>query len=397
MLPMNSALDAVQMSGIRRFNALAKATPGCLLLTLGEPEFDTPAQVSACVGEALAEGRTHYPANNGEPYLVQAISEYMAAQGLSYAPDEVIVTVGATEALFATLFALVEPGDEVIIPTPAFGLYDAIVRMCRGVPVALDTCAIGFEFDRDQLAAVVSPRTKALVITSPNNPTGCVYGEAALEAAAQVARETGMFVICDDVYNRLVYAEAPAAPAGAAEEPHPAGAVRSAYPRFAVLHPDLRAQTVVVDSFSKPWAMTGWRLGWLAADRCVKEQIQKVHQYMVSSVPNFLQPAAVSALLTSPDDMKKTYRARRDTVVSRLRAAGFELVEPQGAFYVFPSIERFGLGSEEFCERLIREAGVGLVPGTCFGAEGFVRLSYCVSDDVLQEALSRIERWVASL
>ena len=386
MLHMNSALDAVQTSGIRRFNALAKATPGCLLLTLGEPEFDTPSSVSACVPEALAEGCTHYPANNGEPYLVQAISEYMAGQGLEYAPDEIIVTVGATEALFATLFSLLEPGDEVIIPTPAFGLYDAIVRMCRGVPVALDTCATGFEFDRAQLDAVMSAKTKAIVLTSPNNPTGCVYGNQTLAAVADVARETGMFVIYDDVYNRLVYASE-----------GESGSAAASYPRFAVSHADLRDRIVVVDSFSKPWAMTGWRLGWFAAARPVKEHIQKAHQYMVSSVPNFLQPAAVRALLTSPDDMLETYRIRRDSVVARLRAAGFDLVEPRGAFYVFPSIARFGMGSEEFCERLIREAGVGLVPGTCFGAEGFVRLSYCVSNEVLEEALARIERWSASL
>ncbi len=393
MLPMNSSLDAIEPSGIRRFNALAKATPGCLLLTLGEPEFATPAEVSACVPTALAEGRTHYPANNGEPYLLQAISSYMAEQGLDYAPDEVIATVGATEALFATLFALLEPGDEVIIPVPAFGLYEAIVRMCRGVPVMLDTCATGFEFDRAQLDAVVSPRTKAIVLTSPNNPTGCVYGKRALSAVADVACANGMFVICDDVYNRLVYADAPVVSAEGGE----AQVCASPYPRFAVEHACLRDRIIVVDSFSKPWAMTGWRLGWLAAARPVKEQIQKVHQYMVSSVPNFLQSAAVCALLTSPDAMVETYRTRRDLVVSRLRAMGFDVEKPQGAFYVFPSISRFGMGSEEFCERLIREAGVGLVPGTCFGTEGFVRLSYCVSDEVLEEALTRIGRWVEAL
>ena len=376
-LSMNAALDSVTPSGIRKFNALAKSTPGCLLLTLGEPEFNTPGAIKARVGESLAENMTHYPPNNGEPYLLEALSGHMAGEGLRYASDEIIVTCGATEALYATLFAMLNPGDEVIIPVPAFVLYESIVRMCRAVPVLMDTTADGFQITEERLRSCVTERTKAIVLTSPNNPTGCVLTTETLDTVARVAAETEMFVICDDVYHQLTYTDS--------------------FERFAVRHPELRAQTVVVDSYSKPYAMTGWRLGWLAADAPIKQVIQKVHQYAVVSVPAFVQQAAVEALASDISEMRETYSGRRDYVVGRLRAMGFDLFEPEGAFYVFPSIQKFGMTSEAFCERLICEGGVGLVPGIFFGTEGFVRLSFCCSQDVLEEALDRIERFIQTL
>ena len=375
--PTNSDLARLATSGIRRFTALANETPGCVKLTLGEPEFDTPAPVRAAVGESLARGLTHYPPNNGRPELLEALSAYMAEQGLAYAPDELIVTVGATEALAATLLALLDPGDEVVVPVPAFGLYETLVRMAHGRVVSLDTCEAGFQIAHDALEAAIGPRTKALVLTSPNNPTGCVYTAETLDAVAEVVARTGIYVICDDVYNRLAYDEG--------------------FERLAVRHAELRGQLVVVDSFSKPWAMTGWRLGWLAADSAIKAEVQKVHQYLVSSVPAFLQDAAVVALGCDPAPMRETYRRRRDLVCERLSAMGLALERPAGAFYAFPGIAGLGLGSEEFCERAIREAGVALVPGTCFGAEGYARLSYCVSEDNLERGLDRLGGLVADL
>ena len=375
--PTNADLAKLATSGIRRFTALANETPGCVRLTLGEPEFPTPEPICRAVGASLARGLTHYPPNNGRPELLDALSRYMAAHGLAYAPDELIVTVGATEALAAALLALIDPGDEVIVPTPAFGLYETLVRMAHGSVAALDTSSTGFQIDRDALAAAVGPRTKAIVLTSPNNPTGCVYTPETLDAVAEVLARTGIYAICDDVYNRLAYDEG--------------------YERLAVRHPELRDQLVVVDSFSKPWAMTGWRLGWLAAAPVLKAEIQKAHQYLVSSVPAFLQDAAVVALGCDPAPMRETYRRRRDYVCERLAAMGLSLERPAGAFYAFPSIDGTGLGSEEFCERAIREAGVALVPGTCFGTEGYARLSYCVSDDDLQLGLERLGRFVAGL
>lgn len=374
---LNTSLVRLKSSGIRRINALAAQHPGCIALALGEPEFDTPQEIRDEVTRALQRGETHYPPNNGTPFLRRSISEYMSAQSFDYAPDNVIVTDGATEALHATLLAMLEPNDEVIIPTPAFGLYESIVRVNHAFPVFLDTARADFQIDEDALRDRVTPATKAIVICSPNNPTGCIFNAASLDAVARVAAETGIYVICDDVYNRLVYTDG--------------------YERFALRHPELREQTVVVDSFSKPWAMTGWRIGWLAADPSLAVQIAKAHQYMVSSAVSFEMPAAAVALSVDPTPMLETYRARRARVLAALEKMGLSVVEPAGAFYVFPSIKGTGLTSEQFCARAIEEAGVGLVPGSCFGSEGYVRLSYCVSDEDLDEGLRRLDRFVAGL
>ena len=373
----NNDLAALATSGIRRFTALANEHAGCVKLTLGEPEFDTPAAVRDAVGESLSRGLTHYPPNNGRPELLGALSAYMGRQGLAYGPDEIIVTCGATEALSATLMSLLDPGDEVIVPTPAFGLYETIVRAAHGKFVPFDTSASDFQITTEALEAVLTPRSKAIVITSPNNPTGCVYTPESLDVVAGAAKSHGLFVVCDDVYNRLCY--------------------QDGYERFAARHTELREQTVVVDSFSKPWAMTGWRLGWLAAAPALKAEIQKMHQYLVSSVPAFVQDAAVVALGCDITEMFTTYERRRGLVCDALEQMGLGLVRPAGAFYAFPSIKGLGLGSEEFCERAIREAGVALVPGTCFGAEGFVRLSYCVSDADLALGLERLASFVGDL
>ena len=378
---MNSSLATLQPSGIRRINALAAATPGCIALALGEPEFDTPARIRAAAKDALDAGFTHYPPNNGTATLREAIAAYMAdpATGdarLAYALDEVIVTDGATEALHAALAALLNPGDEVIIPVPAFGLYESIVVANHARAVFFDTASAGFQIDEAALRATVTPATKAIVICSPNNPTGCVLDADSLDAVARVVAETGIYVVCDDVYNRLVHAEG--------------------FERFAARHAELREQIVVVESFSKPWAMTGWRLGWLAAAAPVAGEIAKMHQYLVSSAASFEMPAGEAALQVDPAPMLATYRARRERVLAALGAMGLPCVEPAGAFYAFPSIAHTGLTSQEFCERAIREAGVALVPGDCFGAEGFARLSYCVADDALDEGLRRLAGFVDS-
>lgn len=374
MVHTNSDLALLATSGIRRFNALANATPGCVKLTLGEPEFDTPAAVRDEVARSLAAGLTHYPPNNGRPELLHALSAYMGEQGVPYAPEEIVVTCGATEALSSTLQALLDPGDEVVVPTPAFGLYETIVRAAHGRVVALDTSAAGFQIREGALRRAVGPRCCAIVITSPNNPTGCILDAESLDAVAAVAAERGLAVVCDDVYNRLCYEDG--------------------YERFSARHPELREQTVVVDSFSKPWAMTGWRIGWLAAAPALKAQVEKMHQYLVSSIPAFVQDAAVVALGCDVGPMRETYRRRRDLVVERLEGMGLPVTRPGGAFYAFPNVRGLGMGSEELCERLVREAGVACVPGECFGAPGFMRLSYCVGDRGLALGLDRLEGFV---
>ena len=376
-LTMNQAVLGVERSGIRVFTQLARQTPGCMALTLGEPDFDTAPAIRAAAKAALDQGDTHYPENNGRPWLKEAIADFEARRsGLSYRPEEVIVTVGATEGIFAALFAILNPGDEVIIPTPAFGLYEYIVQMCRGVPVKVPTERTGFQLTEKALRSALTPRTKAVILTSPNNPTGRVYSQATLEGLRQVLRDQPVFVLCDEVYRQLCY-----------DGPCPAF---SAFP-------ELRDRIVVIQSFSKPYSMTGWRLGYLLADAPVVEQIQKVHQYSVVSVSAFTQPACMEALQYDNSREKEIFRRRRDYVWGRLQAMGLEVEKPEGAFYLFPSIEKYGIPSGEFCTRMIREAGLALTPGSCFSAEGFVRISYCYSDDALKEGMDRLERFLKTL
>lgn len=376
-LPMNTSLATLKPSGIRRINALAAQYPGCIALALGEPDFPTPEAICAEVPAALERCDTHYPPNNGRTGLREALSTYMGSVGLTFSPDEVILTDGATEALSATFMAMLNPGDEVIIPTPAFGLYESIVVANHAKTVLLDTEPAQFQIDEEALRACVTPATKAIVICSPNNPTGCILNAASLDAVAHVAEQAGIYVVCDDVYNRLVYVDS--------------------YERFAQRHPELREQTVVIESFSKPWAMTGWRLGWLAAAGPVIAEIAKAHQYLVSSAVSFEMDAAARALTVDPTPMLKVYRARRERVLAALNDMDLEVVEPAGAFYTFPSIKKFNMTSEAFCIKAIKEAGVALVPGDCFGAEGHIRLSYCVSDENLDEGLRRLSTFISTL
>lgn len=389
-LQLNTQLGKLRLSGIRRFNQMARDTPGCISLTLGEPGEETPAAVRARVPEDLDAGLTHYPPNNGFLWLREAIADFERRRGVPgqiAAAQNVIVTAGATEALFVALTMLLNPGDEVIIPTPAFSLYDSIVTLQRGVPVYLDTIPSGFQIDDHTLSAHVTPRTKAIVINSPNNPTGCVLDARSLDAVARVAEKNDLFVVCDDVYGELVYAPD--------------------YQRFCARHPELADRTLVVGSFSKPWAMTGWRLGWLACVPELAREASKVHQYAISSVPAFVQHAAREALATDVAPMRRSYQARRDLTLARLEQMGLPCVRAEGAFYAFPRVSELGLNSEAFCERAIREAGVAMVPGSCFGgrtgtgawsrANGYVRISYATTTEALEEGLDRLAGFVAAL
>lgn len=376
-LSMNDAVMNVQLSGIRRFTYLVRATPGACALTIGEPDQNTPNSIKEAAKAALDADDTHYPPGNGYPYLLEAISKFEAEQhGLHYAPDEIMVTVGATEAISTAFHTLLNPGDEVIIPTPAFGLYEALVRLCRAVPVFLPTEGSGFQIDAGALASVLTPRTKAIVLTSPNNPTGCVYNRETLGAVHALLKDRPVFVICDDVYRTLTYTED--------------------YHSFAE-YTDMRDRIVVVQSFSKPYAMTGWRVGYVMADAAVKGRMEVVHQYAVTSVPAFIQPACVKALETDTTPMVETFRRRRDYVFKRLMDMGLPVQEPQGAFYVFVDLRKFGMDSVTFCERMLKESLVGIIPGVYFGTEGFARLSYCYSDADLKEGLDRMERFIKEL
>ena len=374
---LNTSLYNLKRSAIRVFSQKAKETPGCIALTLGEPDFETPENIRAAAKLSLDSGDTHYIQNNGSSALLEAVSLFEKEKnGVNYSPDEIIITTGATEALFTALFGVLNPGDEVLVPEPAFGLYESIITMCRGKYVALDTSRNGFQLSRQMLEKAVTDKTKAIILNSPNNPTGCVLNKESLENVYNVVKGRNIFVLCDDVYRQLVYDDN--------------------YESFSSFQ-DLKKQLLVVQSFSKPYAMTGWRMGYLMAELEVKRRLELVHQFTVVSTASFSQNACIEALKTDVAPMLEIYRKRRSFVLSRLKEIGLETVTPMGGFYAFPSIEKFGIPSGEFCTRMIEQAGLAATPGFCFGSDKHIRLTYCYGDEQLEEGMNRLESFVNSL
>ena len=372
---LNPRVFDLQRSSIREYSNLAAATPDCIRLTLGEPEFDTPAPITEALFTAAKDGDTHYIANNGTLALRQRIARFETEQnGFETNADEIIVTAGATEGLMVALTGILAPGDEVVIPTPAFVLYEQLVKLCGGVPIALDTASNGFQIREPE--SVFTPRTKAIILNTPNNPTGTVLDEESLCAVRKAVTDKPIFVICDDVYRQLIYTEN--------------------YHSFTEFK-ELKEQTILIQSYSKPYAMTGWRLGYLIAHPDIKERLELIHQYSVTSTPSLFQKAGIAALEVDPTPFVKSYKKRRDYVLARLGQMGLPVTKPEGAFYVFPSVKHLGIADGELCKRLIREAGVALTPGSCFGAEGFVRISYCCSEETLAEGLNRLDRFIKNL
>ena len=376
-LVLNEAVTRVELSGIRQFTYMVRDTPGACALTIGEPDLNTPDAIKEAAKAALDANDTHYPPGNGYPYMLEAVSKYEAeAHGLHYAPNEIITTVGATEALSVALSTILNPGDEVIIPTPAFGLYEALIQLRQAVPVSLPTEHNHFQIIPEELAAAITSKTKAIVLTSPNNPTGCMYTKETLDAIHEILKDKPIFVLCDDVYRELVYTDG--------------------YHSFAE-YPDMRDRVIVIQSFSKPYAMTGWRLGYCMADAPIMDRIQVHHQYSVTSIPSFVQKACVVALETPIDETVEIFRKRRDYVYKRLVDMGLDVEELQGAFYMFINIKKYGMDSDTFCKKMLREGLVGLIPGIHFGTEGYMRLSYCYSEEDLKEGLDRIEKFIKTL
>ena len=375
MIPLNRNLDTLQRSGIRRFTNLAKEVPDCVMLTIGEPDFDTPEVIKAAAVAALEANQTHYAPNQGTEALRKAVAEYETGRGMPCTAEQVMITVGATGALFTALLGVLNPGEEVIIPTPAFSLYDTITTIAGGKPVALDIAKDGFQITRQALEAVITDKTKAIVLNSPNNPTGTVLSADSLAAVKQVVQGRPIYIICDNVYNQLCYGPCP----------------------DLSLDADLRDQVLLCQSFSKPYAMTGWRVGYLVGPREVMDRLLLLHAAQVAAVPTFVQSACVAALREDVSSMRQEYRKRRDYVMQRLQGMGLEFPKPEGAFYIFVDISRFGMTGEVFCERLIREAAVAAVPGSCFGAEGYVRLSYCCDFHRLTLGMDRLESFLKCL
>lgn len=368
MIPMNNVLSHLQFSPIRAYTELARQTPGCAMLTIGEPDFSTPQPIRDGTVDALNRDRTHYSANQGELGLRRSIADYETARGNPTAPGEVLVTIGATQALFTALLGILNPGDEIILPTPCFNLYENIAAIAGAKVVNLDISQTGFQIDEAALNGAITPKTKAILINSPCNPTGTVFSEESLAAVKRAILGKPVFLVWDGVYSRITFAPCP----------------------DLTLDGELKPQTILCQSFSKPWAMTGWRLGYLCCPEDVMEKLLLLSAYTITAVPTFLQDGALAALGVDPAPMGEIYRQRRDYVCGRLREMGLSFPKPEGAFYVFPDIRKYGMTSEQFCTRMIREGKLAAVPGSCFGTEGHIRLSYCYSQKELETGLDRL-------
>lgn len=372
---INRDLEKLVPSGIRKFTALAAAKADCLALTIGEPEFDTPAPIVAAAQRALDAGMTHYAPNRGTDSLRRAIAAYETNRGMACGPENILVTIGATGALYTALTGLLNPEDQVIIPTPAFSLYESITLAAGAEPVFLNLAETGFQIHPEALAKAITPRTKAIILNSPNNPTGTVLNRDSLDAVTRAVAGRDIYLICDNVYAALSERELP----------------------DLTREPALRDRVILCQSFSKPWAMTGWRIGYLAAPEALVEKFLLLQAAQIASVPTFVQAAAEAALAYDPAPMAQVYARRRELVCRRLREMGLSFPRPEGAFYVFPDIVKFGLGSEAFCARLITEGGVACVPGACFAGEGHIRISCCCGDETLIRGLDRLEAFIHRL
>ena len=375
------AAKAMRPSGIRKFFDLAADMPHCISLGVGEPDFKTPWSVRDAGIRSLELGRTKYTANSGLKELRGEICNYLQRRfDLHYKEENILVTVGGSEAIDLTIRAVVQPGDEVIIPEPCFVCYEPITQLTGGVPVHIATRAEDqFRLTADQLRAAITPRTKLLIFPYPNNPTGAVMSAAEMEEIAAVLRETNVLVLSDEIYSELTY-----------------GLDR--HVSIASL-PGMAERTIVVNGFSKSYAMTGWRLGYAAGPVPIIKVMTKIHQSCIMSAPTTSQYAAITALRQCDDQiemMRDEYNRRRRYVVKALNEMGLTCFEPRGAFYVFPSIQISGLTSSEFCEQLLREKEVAIIPGSAFGAsgEGYARISYAYSVDHLQTAMKRIREFL---
>ncbi len=379
------AAAEMRPSGIRKFFDIAAEMDDCISLGVGEPDFKTPWRIRDAGIKSLQKGKTSYTANAGMKELRQEIAAYMNRRfGLSYDPlGQILVTVGGSEAIDMCIRSLVAPGDEVIIPEPCFVCYQPITTLTGGVPVPVPLKAENeFRLTAAELKAVITPKTKLLIMPFPCNPTGAVMEREDLEAIAEVLRDTNIMVLSDEIYAELNYCD------------HPHVSIASL--------PGMAERTVVVNGFSKAFAMTGWRMGFACGPREVIAVMTKLHQNCIMCAPTTSQYAAVVAMRECDDEierMRQEYDMRRRFLVSRLNEMGLSCFEPKGAFYVFPSIQSTGLSSDEFCERLLYAKRVAVVPGTAFGdsGEGFVRISYAYSVSHLKQALDRIESFLQQL
>lgn len=381
---LSRRVAGLKPSGIRKFFDIAATMKDVISLGIGEPDFTTPEPILQAGIQSLQRGETHYTSNLGILELRRALAVHLEKKyGVHYNPDtEIVITVGGSEALNLAAIALINPGDEVIIPTPCFVSYQAAVILAGGVAVEVPgRMENNFDFDPDELRAAITPRTKAILIGFPNNPTGAVASRANLLEVAKMAEEHDLIVISDEIYDQLVY-----------------GIKHICFPSLEGMQP----RSLLLGGFSKDYAMTGWRIGYAAGPENLIKGLLRVHQYMVMSAPTMSQFAALEALISGQphvDLMLAEYDRRRKLIVSGLNQIGLPTFEPKGAFYAFPKVSVTGLDDETFCNRLIQEQRVAMVPGNSFGAggEGFARCSYATSYEKIEEALNRVEKFVRKI
>lgn len=372
---MKHRIEALTLSGIRQFSARFQGREDMIFLTIGEPDLDTPEIIKQAAVDALTRNETHYPPAIGNLDLRDAIARYESQFNIHpYKTDNVIITNGATEGLTLAIWSVVTEGDEVVIFTPSFPLYQTQVTLAGAKPVLLDTSESQFQVTSAMLEKVISPRTRAILFATPNNPTGVVYNEASIRAIREVlSKRSDIYVIVDEVYRSMLYE----------------GNIPSLR-----MDESIQDQIIITQSFSKSHAMTGWRVGYVLAEAHLIELMHRLHQNLVTGISSFSQPACIAALDVDTQYMVDAYAKRRTYVLARLDAMGLQYVKPEGAFYVFPSIQRFGMPSEIFATKLAEAYGLVTIPGIYFGTEGFIRISYGSPMDVLEKGLDRLEQFI---
>jgi aminotransferase len=378
---ISQKVDSLSPSGIRKFFDLLSSVEDVISLGIGEPDFVTPWHIREAGTYSLEKGYTMYTSNSGMPELRQELANYLELRyGVSYHPEhEILITVGSSEGLDLAMRAIINPGDEVIIPDPCYVAYPANIILAGGVPISTPTTAENnFAIKATDIEARITKQTKAILIGYPANPTGAVMSKSESSAIAELAKKYNLLVISDEIYARLVY-----------------GVEHICFPSL----PGMKERTILISGFSKSHAMTGWRIGYVAADRRFIQALAKIHQYTMLCAPTMAQMAAIEALRNGDSEVEKMvqeYNRRRRLMVKRLNEIGLSCFEPKGAFYAFPSIKATGMNSEDFAEKLLIEEKVAVVPGTAFGpcGEGFVRCCYATSVSSIEEALGRMDRFV---
>ncbi len=377
---INSSVTNMQPSGIRKFFDIVSTMKDAISLGVGEPDFATPWHIRDAGIYSLEKAQTHYTSNSGLLELREQICSYVQKFNLSYKPDEVLVTVGGSEGVDLVMRTVLEPGDEVLVHEPAFVCYKPCAQLAGGVPVTIQTTSDnGFKLTAQQIEEKITPKTKMLVLSYPNNPTGAIMTKEDLEPIAEVVKKHNIIVLSDEIYAELTY---------------------GGKKHFSIASlPDMKDRCIVVNGFSKAFAMTGWRLGFTLANSTLTKAMTKVHQYAIMSSPTTSQYAAIEALKNgekSIRDMCAEYDDRRKIIVESFNKLGLKCFDPEGAFYIFPSIQSTGLSSNDFCEKLLIDQKVAVVPGTAFGdcGEGFIRVSYAYSIEQINKAVDRIEKFL---